>query len=119
MKLSLAALTSALLSTSLTLSIRQQQDPRPMDTTFKITSLTLNTPPTTTSAQTIINSISFRILATTGGTLDFECKQYDATLGRYTTEGFRGDYVYSCGELSFFHVEFRAGDRSVEFVAGG
>lgn len=56
-----------------------------------------------------ISTMSFRILATTGGTLDFECvPYYPVTKG--ATENFESGHVYSCGENSFFSFSYTDGN---------
>lgn len=52
-----------------------------------------------------ISTMFFRILATNGGTLDFECSPYDPVTGG-ATENFEADHVYSCGENSLFSFNY-------------
>ncbi|KAF4308917.1 putative major allergen alt protein [Botryosphaeria dothidea] len=56
-----------------------------------------------------ISTMSFRILATTGGTLDFECVPYDPVT-KGATENFESGHVYSCGENSFFSFSYTDGN---------
>ncbi|KAF7194501.1 Major allergen Alt a 1 [Pseudocercospora fuligena] len=52
-----------------------------------------------------ISTMFFRILATNGGTLDFECVPYDPVT-KGATENFEGGHVYPCGENSFFSFSY-------------
>ncbi|KAL1620270.1 hypothetical protein SLS56_009704 [Neofusicoccum ribis] len=56
-----------------------------------------------------ISTMSFRILATTGGTLDFECVPYDPVT-KGATEAFESGKVYFCGENSFFSFSYTDGN---------
>ncbi|KAH7060674.1 hypothetical protein B0J12DRAFT_593593 [Macrophomina phaseolina] len=65
-----------------------------------------------------ISTLSFRILATNGGTLDFTCVPYDPVTG-CATEHFESGQVYSCGENSFFSFSYTDGndiDQTNELV---
>lgn len=62
-----------------------------------------------------INSVSFRILATNGGTLDFECSAYDPVVG-HGTENFEAGKVYSCGENSFFSFSYSPDQNNELFL---
>ncbi|KAK4609339.1 Major allergen Alt a 1 [Fulvia fulva] len=52
-----------------------------------------------------ISTMFFRILATNGGTLDFECSPYDPVTDA-ATERFEPDHVYFCGKNSVFSFNY-------------
>ncbi|KAK0639979.1 Major allergen Alt a 1 [Lasiodiplodia hormozganensis] len=56
-----------------------------------------------------ISTLSFRILATNGGTLDFQCIPYDPVT-KGATQAFEDGKVYFCGENTFFSFSFTAGN---------
>lgn len=56
-----------------------------------------------------VSTLSFRILATTGGTLDFECIPYDPVT-KGATQAFESGKVYFCGENTFFSFSYTVGN---------
>ncbi|KAJ4387262.1 hypothetical protein N0V93_007851 [Gnomoniopsis smithogilvyi] len=52
-----------------------------------------------------VATLSFNILATNGGTLDFECSPYDPVTNT-ATQAFESDNVYSCGKNSLFSFSY-------------
>lgn len=52
-----------------------------------------------------VATLSFDILATNGGTLDFECSPYDPATNA-ATDAFESGHVYSCGLNSQFSFSY-------------
>ena len=97
MKFSIAAATTALMaSTAFAAPTTYSSD----DTTYEIKDFTLRK-----LNGVDISTMSFRILATNGGTLDFECVPYDPVKGG-ATDCFEPDHVYACGENSLFSFNY-------------
>ncbi|KAI5356795.1 Putative alternaria alternata allergen 1 [Septoria linicola] len=98
MKFSLAAVASTLMATALAAPTTSAADDG--STSYQIKDFTLRK-----LNGKDISTMSFRILATNGGTLDFECVPYDPVTNG-ATENFQGDHVYSCGENTFFSFNY-------------
>lgn len=60
-----------------------------------------------------INTITFNISATNGGSLNFQCGPYDPALG-YDTDSFESGKLYDCGKNSLFSFRYHTAQDETE-----